>query len=115
MDAELSPPAWDFPHAARALQIRHRRRRLDQPKCTTTEIVYAITGLRVHGAKPAHVADWTRGHWSAGNEIHRVRDVTYDEYGSQTDVTNIAAANRHHARDSRRLLATSSMRLGDGG
>nr|WP_243707901.1 ISAs1 family transposase [Micromonospora sp. KC606] len=43
----------DFPHAAQALQIRRRRRRLDQPKRFTTEAVYAITDLRVHQAKPA--------------------------------------------------------------
>ncbi|MEV6813478.1 ISAs1 family transposase [Micromonospora sp. NPDC051296] len=43
----------DFPHAAQALRIRRRRRRLDQPKRFTTETVYAITDLRVHEAKPA--------------------------------------------------------------
>jgi hypothetical protein len=62
------------------------------------------------------------------NQIHWVRDVTYDEDRSQirtgtgaqvmaalgnaaigalrvTGATNIAAANRHHARDSTRPLA----------
>jgi predicted transposase YbfD/YdcC len=38
----------DFPHAAQALQIRRRRRRLDQPRRFTTETVYAITDLHVH-------------------------------------------------------------------
>jgi predicted transposase YbfD/YdcC len=33
----------EFPHAAQALRIRRRRRRLDQPKRWTTETVYAIT------------------------------------------------------------------------
>ncbi|WP_373861921.1 transposase [Micromonospora saelicesensis] len=69
----------DFPHAAQALQIRRRRRRLDQPKRFTTETVYAITDLRVHQAKPAQLATWIRGHWSIENKIHWVRDVTYDE------------------------------------
>ncbi|WP_413775584.1 hypothetical protein [Micromonospora sp. RTGN7] len=69
-----------------------------------------------------------RGHWSTKNKIHWVRDVTYDEDRSQiragtgpeamaalwnaaigalrtAGVTNIAAANRHHARDSSRPLA----------
>ena len=118
----------DFPHAAQAIQIRRRRRRLDQPKRFTTETVYAITDLRVHQAKPAQLAAWIRGHWSIENKIHWVRDVTYDEDRSQirtgtgpevmaalrnaaigalrlTGVTNIAAANRHHARDSTRPLA----------
>ncbi|MER6596631.1 ISAs1 family transposase [Micromonospora purpureochromogenes] len=118
----------DFPHAAQAIQIRRRRRRLDQPKRFTTETVYAITDLHVHQAKPAQLAAWIRSHWSIENKIHWVRDVTYDEDRSQirtgtgpevmaalrnaaigairlTGATNIAAANRHHARDSTRPLA----------
>jgi predicted transposase YbfD/YdcC len=118
----------DFPHAAQAIQIRRRRRRLDEPKRFTTETVYAITNLQVHQAKPHQLAGWIRGHWSIENKIHWVRDVTYDEDRSQirtgtgqqvmaalrnaaigalrlAGVTNIAAANRHHARDSTRPLA----------
>jgi predicted transposase YbfD/YdcC len=117
----------DFPHAAQAIQIRRRRRRLDEPKRFTTETVYAITDLKVHQAKPHQLAAWIRGHWSIENKIHWVRDVTYDEDRSQirtgtgqqvmaalrnaaigalrlAGVTNIAAANRHHARDSTRPL-----------
>jgi predicted transposase YbfD/YdcC len=116
-----------FPNAAQAVQIRRRRRRLDQPKRFTTETVYAITDLRVHEAKPVQLAGWIRGHWSIENKTHWVRDVTYDEDRSQirtgtgphvmaalrnaaigalrlAGVTNIAAANRHHARDSNRPL-----------
>lgn len=118
----------DFPHAAQALQIRRRRRRLDQPRRFTTETVYAITNLRVHQAKPTQLAAWIRGHWAIENKIHWVRDVTYGEDHSQirtgtgphvmaalrdaaiaalraAGTTNIAAANRHHARDSSRPLA----------
>ena len=118
----------EFPHAAQAIQIRRRRRRLDEPKRFTTETVYAITDLSVHQAKPAQLATWIRGHWSIENAIHWVRDVTYDEDRSQirtgtgpqvmaalrnaaigalraAGVTNIAAGNRHHARDSTRPLA----------
>jgi predicted transposase YbfD/YdcC len=73
----------DFPHAAQAIQIRRRRRRLDEPKRFTTETVYAITDLHVHQAKPAQLAAWIRGHWSIENKIHWVRDVTYDEDRSQ--------------------------------
>ena len=118
----------DFPNAAQAMQIRRRRRRLDEPKRFTTETVYAITDLHVHQTKPHQLAAWIRGHWSIENKIHWVRDVTYDEDRSQirtgtgqqvmaalrnaaigalrlAGVTNIAAANRHHARDSTRPLA----------
>ncbi|MDT0528619.1 hypothetical protein RM555_06390 [Micromonospora sp. DSM 115977] len=73
----------DFPHAAQAIQIRRRRRRLDQPKRFTTETVYAITDLRIHQAKPTQLAGWIRGHWSIENKVHWVRDVTYDEDRSQ--------------------------------
>lgn len=116
-----------FPNAAQALQIRRRRRRLDQPKRFTTETVYAITDLHTHQARPAHLAAWIRGHWNIENKVHWVRDVTYDEDRSQirtgtgphvmaalrdaaigalrlNGATNIAAANRHHARDSTRPL-----------
>lgn len=118
----------EFPNAAQAMQIRRRRRRLDEPRRFTTETVYAITDLLVHQAKPTHLADWIRGHWSIENKTHWVRDVTYDEDRSQirtgtgpqvmaairnaaigalrlAGATNIAAANRHHARDANRPLA----------
>ena len=118
----------DFPDAAQALQVRRRRRRLDQPRRFTTETVYAITDLQAHQAKPMQLADWIRGHWSIENKTHWVRDVTYDEDRSQirtatgphvmatirdaaigalrlAGATNIAAANRHHARDANRPLA----------
>ncbi|GAB7051245.1 ISAs1 family transposase [Catenuloplanes indicus] len=118
----------DFPHATQALQVRRRRRRLDQPKRFTTETVYAITDLPVHQAKPAQLAAWIRGHWTIENKIHWVRDVAFDEDRSQirtgtvpeimaalrnaaigalriAGTTNIAAAIRHHARDSSRPLA----------
>ena len=117
-----------FPRAAQAMQIRRRRRRLDQPRRFTTESVYAITDLLAHQAKPWQLADYTRGHWSIENKTHWVRDATYDEDRSQirtgtgpqvmatlrnaaigalrlTGVTNIAAANRHHARNPNRALA----------
>jgi DDE family transposase len=90
--------------------------------------VYAITNMRAHQARPAQLAAWIRRHWHIENQIHWVRDVTYDEDRSQirtgtgpqvmaalrnaaigalrvTGTTNIAAANRHHARDSARPLA----------
>jgi predicted transposase YbfD/YdcC len=118
----------EFPHAAQAIQIRRRRRRLDEPRRFTTETVYAITDLQAHQAEPWQLADWIRGHWSIENKTHWVRDVTYDEDRSQirtgtgpqvmatirnaaigalrlAGATNIAAANRHHARNPNRPLA----------
>jgi predicted transposase YbfD/YdcC len=121
-------PGIEFPHAAQAIQIRRRRRRLDEPRHFTTETVYAITDLQAHQAKPWQLADWIRGHWSIENRTHWVRDVTYDEDRSQirtgtgpqvmatirnaaigalrlAGITNIAAATRHHARNANRPLA----------
>jgi predicted transposase YbfD/YdcC len=118
----------EFSHAAQAIQIRRRRRRLDEPRHFTTETVYAITDLQAHQAKPWQLADWIRGHWSIENRTHWVRDVTYDEDRSQirtgtgpqvmatirnaaigalrlAGITNIAAATRHHARNPNRPLA----------
>ena len=85
-------------------------------------------GARTKAKEPAQLAAWIRRHWHIENKIHWVRDVTYDEDRSQirtgtgpqvmaalrnaaigalrlTGVTNIAAANRHHARDPNRPLA----------
>ncbi|GAA3240804.1 hypothetical protein GCM10010532_081550 [Dactylosporangium siamense] len=117
-----------FTGAAQAIQIRRRRRRLNQPRRFTTETLYAVTDLLAHQAKPWQLADYTRRHWSIENQTHWVRDVTYDEDRSQirtgtgpqvmailrnaaigalrlTGATNIAAANRHHARNPNRSLA----------
>ena len=92
-----------------------------------TETVYAITSLAPHQASPAQIAAWIRGHWQIENALHWVRDVTYAEDHSQVRTgtgpqvmatlrnlaisalrqagsTNIAAALRHHARDSIRPL-----------
>ena len=113
----------DFPHAAQAMRIRRRRRALDQPRRWSTETVYVITDLRVHQAKPSQLAAIIHGHWSIENTVHWARDVTYDEDRCQirtgtgpqvmaalrnaaisvlrlAGATNIAAANRHQARDS---------------
>ena len=90
-----------------------------------TEVLYAVTSLSVADAKPAQIAAWLRGHWAIENRLHWVRDVTYSEDHSQirteggpqvmatlrntgisilrlTGHTNIASANRYHARDHHR-------------
>jgi predicted transposase YbfD/YdcC len=116
-----------FPHARQALQITRRTRRLDSTTWTT-EVAYAVTSLAAEQATPAQLATWARGHWCIENRLHWVRDVTYDEDRSQirtgtgpqvmaalrnaaigalrnAGATNIAAANRHHARNANRPLA----------
>ena len=116
-----------FPHAAQAIKVVRRRRRLGSTKWTTVT-VYAITSLTAHQAGPALLARWLRGHWAI-EALHWVRDVSFDEDRSQVrtsngpqimaalrnlvitalrlgGVTNIAAALRHHARDPHRPLTT---------
>ena len=91
----------------------------------TVEVVYLITSDR--GAGPATLAAWVRSHREIENRLHWVRDVTYQEDKSLVRTgnaprvmaslrslaisllrldgqVNIAAANRHHARDPQRTL-----------
>jgi predicted transposase YbfD/YdcC len=74
------PPPQTPPRPAQAVHHRNRLRH-HQP-------------ARPPG-KPAQLAAWNRRHWHIENQLHWVRDVTYDEDRS----------NRYHARDSNRPLA----------
>jgi hypothetical protein len=118
-----------FPHAAQAIKLVRRRRPLRPGGKWKTVTVYAITSLTGFHADPTLLARWVRGHWGIENRLHWVRDVTFDEDRCQirTDqgpqvmaafrnlaitalrlsgATNIAAALRHHARDTLRPLIT---------
>ena len=113
-----------FPGAVQVLQLT-RTATDDKTGKKHTEVVYAVTSLSVADAKPAQIATWLRGHWAIENRLHWVRDVTYSEDHSQirteggpqvmatlrntgisilrlTGHTNIASANRYHARDHHR-------------
>jgi predicted transposase YbfD/YdcC len=116
-------PAWiEFDGAAQVAQLR---RTVTRNGKKTVEVVYLITSDRDAG--PAALAAWVRGHWHIENKLHWVRDVTYQEDKSLVRTgnaprvmaslrslaisvlrldghTNIAAANRHHARDPQRTL-----------
>jgi predicted transposase YbfD/YdcC len=116
-------PAWiGFDGAAQVAQLR---RTVVNKGRKTVEVVYLITSDR--SASPETLAAWVRGHWHIENKLHWVRDVTYQEDKSLVRTgnaprvmaslrslaisilrldghTNIAAANRHHARDPQRTL-----------
>jgi predicted transposase YbfD/YdcC len=117
-----------FPHAAQAIRLIRRRRQLNSKKWAA-ETVYAVTSLTAIQARPADLAAIARGHWLIEDQLHWVRDVTYDEDRSQirtangprvmaslrnlaitvlrlTGETSIAAALRHHARRPGRPLQT---------
>jgi predicted transposase YbfD/YdcC len=115
-------PAWiEFGGAAQVAQLR---RTVTRNGKKTVEVVYLITSS---DAGPAALAAWVKGHWEIENKLHWVRDVTYQEDKSLVRTgnaprvmaslrslaisllrldghANIAAANRHHARDPQRTL-----------
>jgi predicted transposase YbfD/YdcC len=118
----LAPPWIEFAGAAQVAQLR---RTVTRNGKKTVEVVYLITSDR--DADPATLAAWVRSHWEIENKLHWVRDVTYQEDKSLVRTgnaprvmaslrslaisllrldgqTNIAAANRHHARDPQRTL-----------
>jgi predicted transposase YbfD/YdcC len=116
-------PAWiGFDGAAQVAQLR---RTVTKKGKKTVEVVYLITSDR--SASPETLAAWVRRHWHIENKLHWVRDVTYQEDKSLVRTgnaprvmaslrslaisilrldghKNIAAANRHHARDPQRTL-----------
>lgn len=127
----IQAPEWiGFTAAAQIAQVR---RTVTTKGTKTVEVVYLITSANHQSAPPATLAAWVQGHWGIENQLHWVRDVTYDEDRSQVRTghapmvmatlrntaisllrldgwTNIAAALRHHARDATRpvnLLLTS--------
>jgi predicted transposase YbfD/YdcC len=116
-------PAWIG--SGSAAQVTQLRRTVTSKGKKTVEVVCLITSDPDAG--PAALAAWVRGHWEIGNKLHWVRDVTYQEDKSLVRTgnaprvmatlrslaisplrldghTNIAAANRHHARDPQRTL-----------
>lgn len=119
----VTAPAWvDFPGAA---QIAQLRRTVTRAGRKSVEVVYVITSADHTSAPPATLAAWVQGHWGIENQLHWVRDVTFDEDRSQVRTgnapqvmasirntavsllrlagwTNVAAALRHHARDPER-------------
>ena len=117
-----APELLDFPGAVQVAQLR-RTRTLKGKK--SVEVVYVITSMPSTDASPTQLADWVQGHWTIENRLHWVRDVVFDEDRSTVRTGNaprvmatlrstaisvlrlsgtisIAAATRHHARDSHR-------------
>ena len=116
-------PAWiGFDGAAQVAQLR---RTVTRKGKKTVEVVYLITSDRDATRPPS--AAWARRHSHIENKLHWVRDVTYQEDKSLVRTgnaprvmaslrglaisllridghSNIAAANRHHARDPQRTL-----------
>jgi predicted transposase YbfD/YdcC len=117
-----APPRIEFEGAAQVAQLR---RTVTKNGKKTVEVAYLTTSDR--DADPATLAAWARRHREIENRLHWVRDVTHQEDKSPVRTgnaprvmaslrslaisllrldgqTNIAAANRHHARDPQRTL-----------
>lgn len=121
----------EFPRATQAVQVTRKTRpvnaRTGRKGRWHTQTVYAITDLPPHQVRPDEPTASIRVHWQIENGLHWVRDVTYAEDMSQVrtgagpqvmatlrnlaislhrlaGATNIAAALRHHARDTLRPL-----------
>jgi len=94
----------NLPHAAQALRITRRTRR-PRTRKWRTETVYAVTDLTAAQAQPEQLAEWIRGHWHIENQLHWVRDVTYDEDRSQ-----IRTGHGPQVMASLRNLAISALR-----
>jgi predicted transposase YbfD/YdcC len=115
----------EFPYATQALRIT-RRTRLLAGRRWRTVTAYAVTSLTAAQARPAHLADYIRGHWGI-EALHHVRDTTFAEDASQARTgtaprtmaslrnlaigilrahghRNIAAALRRNARHATRVL-----------
>lgn len=94
-----------FPHAAQAIQVTRRTRRLSGRKWRA-ETSYAITSLPAAQASPARLAEWIRGHWKIENQLHWVRDVTFGE-----DLSTARAGTGPHVMAAIRNLVISILRL----
>jgi predicted transposase YbfD/YdcC len=115
-------PAWiefEGPPRSRSCAAPSRRRARRPSRSSTSSPATA--------GPIATLAAWVKGHWEIENKLHWVRDVTYQEDKSLVRTgnaprvmaslrslavsllrlsghDNIAAANRHHARDPQRTL-----------
>ncbi len=80
-----APPWVAFPGAAQVAQVRRTVTRAGKK---TVEVVYLITSAHYRAAPPATLAAWVQGHWGIENQLHWVRDVTFDEDRSQVRTGN---------------------------
>lgn len=69
-----------WPHVGQVCAVKREITRKGQ---TTGEWGYALTSLSPAQASPGRLLALWRGHWSIENQLHWVRDVTFDEDRSQ--------------------------------
>jgi predicted transposase YbfD/YdcC len=122
----------DWPGLAQVFQIE-RSVTLKKHGEQRHEVVYGVTSLSLDQADPERLLSLVRQHWQIENQVHWVRDVTFDEDRSQvrcgsmpqvmaafrntviglmrgTGATNIAAACRRFAAQPWSALALLGIR-----
>jgi DDE family transposase len=72
----------------------------------SVETVYGITSLDAGQADAKEIGRHARGHWGIENQLHWVRDVTYDE-----DRHQLRKGSAPHAMATLRNLSISVLRL----
>lgn len=94
----------NFPQVHQVFRIKRQVTNLKGEK-PREEIVYGLTSLTEDEASPATLLRYNRCHWSIENELHWVRDVTFDE-----DRSRIRTGNGPQIMASFRNLAISLLR-----
>ena len=94
----------DFPYVHQVFRIKREVTNLEG-KNPREEIAYGLTSLTEEKASPEDLLRYNRGHWSIENELHWVRDVTFDE-----DRSRIRAGNGPQVMASLRNLSIGLLR-----
>jgi predicted transposase YbfD/YdcC len=78
----------DWPGLAQVFQLERRTTRKKTGE-QRHEVVYGVTSLSPARADPEHLLRLVRQHWQIENQVHWIRDVTFDEDRSQVRVGSI--------------------------
>ena len=68
--------AWGFVNARQVIRVERVRR---IKGVETSEVEYYLSSLDRSRASAFNLLRWIRAHWLIENQLHHVRDVTFDE------------------------------------
>jgi len=95
----------DFPYHEQVVRIERITTDLKGNKLRS-DVAFGITSLTPDKATPERLLNLNRRHWSIENELHYVRDVTFDE-----DHSRIRTKTAPRIMGTLRNLAISILRL----